>query len=146
MPARIPTFLTPRWCYRVTTSSLFNWSASTISFNIGTVGTVNDAGTEVNDFLFSPGNGIPGGDPTGGAVEGGVITNVVGDPFAGFLNNPGTGGALNFNDLANYANGITTITISMVPAPAPVPVPAALPLAISALGGLFAFGRRRKPS
>jgi hypothetical protein len=130
-------------------SSLFNGSASTISFNIGTVGTVNDAGTEINDFLFSAGNGIagiPGGDATGGAVEGGVITNVVGDPFAGFLNNPGTGGALNVNDLANYANGIATITISVVPAPAPVPVPAALPPAISALGGLFAFVRRRKRS
>jgi hypothetical protein len=128
-------------------SSLFNGTATTISFNIGAVGTVNDAGTEINDFLFSPGNGIggiPDGDPMGGADEGGVISNVIGDPFAGFLNNPGTGAALNFNDLATYANGIATVTISVVPAP--VPLPAALPLAISAIGGLFAFARRRKPS
>jgi hypothetical protein len=86
---------------------LFNGSASTISFEIGTVGTINDAGTEINDFLFSPGNpifGIAAGNAQGGTVENGVITNVGGDPFAEFLNNRGTGGALNFNDLGIYAN------------------------------------------
>ncbi len=130
-------------------STLLSGAATTISFNIGTIGTVNDAGTEVNDFAFSPGNpiaGIPAGDAPGGVVEGGVITNVVAaDPFAGFLTPPGIDiSALNFNDLDQYANGIATITISVVPSP--VPIPAALPLAISGIAGLLAFVRRREPT
>ena len=128
-------------------SGLLNGSVDTISFNIGTPGTVNDAGTEVNDFAFSPNPppfGIPAGDAPGGADEGGVITNVIGDPFAAFLSQPGGDlSILNFNDAGLYPNGIATVTLSVVPAP--VPVPAALPLAVSALGGLFAF-MRRKPA
>jgi len=130
-------------------TSLLDGSLTTISFNIGTVGTVNDAGTEVNDFANSPGNGIAGiapGIPPNGEVEGGVITNVVStDPFAEFLSQPPAGidiSALNFNDVSQYANGIATITISVV-APAAVPLPAALPLTIGALGILFAVARRR---
>ena len=126
-------------------SSLLNGTVNTISFNVGLPGTVNDAGTEVNDFAFSPNPppfGIPAGDAPGGVAENGVITNVVGDPFAGFGSLPGSDlSALNFNDAALYPNGIATITFNVVPAP--VPVPAALPLALSAIGGLFAFMRRR---
>ena len=131
-------------------SALLNGGVTSISFNIGAINTVNDAGTEINDFANSPGNGIagagvlPAGNPLLGDPENGVVTNVIGDPFAGFLNSllplPGT---LNFNDITQYKNGIATITISVV-APSTVPVPAALPLVISALGGLFAFGRRRQ--
>lgn len=128
-------------------SSLLNGSVNTLSFNVGTIGTVNDAGTEVNDFAFSPNPppfGLPAGDAPGGVDENGVITNVLGDPFAGFANIPAgfDTSILNFNDAALYANGLATITFNVVPAP--VPVPAALPLALSALGGMFGFMRRRK--
>ena len=126
-------------------SDLFSGNVNTLSFNIGTPGTINDAGTEINDFAFSPNPppfGIPAGDAPGGADEGGVVTNVVGDPFAAFLSQPGGDlSILNFNDAALYPNGIATVTLSVVPAP--VPVPAALPLAMSACAGLFAFMRRR---
>ena len=126
-------------------SDLLSGNVNTLSFNIGTPGTINDAGTEINDFAFSPNPppfGIPAGDAPGGADEGGVVTNVVGDPFAGFLSQPGGDlSILNFNDAALYPNGIATVTLSVVPAP--VPVPAALPLAMSACAGLFAFMRRR---
>ena len=124
---------------------LLSGNVNTLSFNIGTPGTINDAGTEINDFAFSPNPppfGIPAGDAPGGADEGGVVTNVVGDPFAAFLSQPGGDlSILNFNDAALYPNGIATVTLSVVPAP--VPVPAALPLAMSACAGLFAFMRRR---
>ena len=126
-------------------SDLLSGNVNTLSFNIGTPGTINDAGTEINDFAFSPNPppfGIPAGDAPGGADEGGVVTNVVGDPFAAFLSQPGGDlSILNFNDAALYPNGIATVTLSVVPAP--VPVPAALPLAMSACAGLFAFMRRR---
>ena len=126
-------------------SALINGTVSSISFNIGMAGTVNDAGTEVNDFAFSPNPppfGIPAGDPTGGVDEGGVVTKVSGDPYAAFLSQPGSDlSVLNFNNAALYPNGIATINLSVVPAP--VPVPAALPLIISAIGGLFAFTRRK---
>ena len=130
-------------------SSLLSGAVNTISFNVGTVGTVNDAGTENNDFAFSPNPppfGLPAGDAPGGEAGEGVITSVVGDPFAGFANIPlgFDTSILNFNDVAQYANGIATITFNVVPAP--VPVPAALPLAVSSLGGMFAFMRRRKNS
>ena len=128
-------------------STLLNGAVTSISFNIGTPGTVNDAGTEKNDFAFSPNPppfGIPAGNASGGEDENGVITNVIGDPFTLFDNHPGGDlSVLNFNDPILYPNGIATVTLSVVAAP--VPVPAALPLAVSALGGLFAF-MRRKPS
>ncbi|MEM7466383.1 MAG: spondin domain-containing protein [Pseudomonadota bacterium] len=127
-------------------SDLLDGTVTTLSFDVGLPGTVNDAGTEVNDFAFSPNPppfGIPAGDAPGGADENGVITNVVGDPFAAFLNQPGGDlSVLNFNNAALYPNGVATITFNVVPAP--VPVPAALPLAASAFGGLFAFMRRRR--
>lgn len=128
-------------------SSLLSGSVSTISFNVGTVGTVNDAGTETNDFAFAPATGAFGlgsSAPEGGDPEGGVITNVLGDPFADFGGIP-VGfdtSILNFNNAALYTDGLATITFNVVPAP--VPVPAALPLALSALGGMFGFMRRRK--
>ena len=95
----------------------------TLSFFIGAPGTVNDAGTEVNDFATSAGNplfGIPGGQggPNQGADEGGVNVNVA-SPFSNFLNIP-TGGVapeLNFN---NYQNGIARVDVEAVPVPAPV--------------------------
>ncbi|MFK7887538.1 MAG: spondin domain-containing protein [Gammaproteobacteria bacterium] len=128
-------------------ASIFNGMVNEIVFNIGTPGTVNDAGTEVNDFATSAGNGLfglPGGQtgPNQGADEGGVNANVVGDPFAGFLNTPaGLDLSLfNFNDSSLYANGIATVRISLVN---PVPVPAALPLFAAGLS-MLGFMRRKR--
>ena len=123
--------------------SILNGNATELSFIIGAPGSVNDAGTEINDFLTSAGNplfGFPGGQggPDQGADENGVITNVTGnDPFGDFLNlPPGFDASLfNFND--DYWNqGIATVSVRVVP------VPAALPLFAGALG-LLGFLRRR---
>jgi hypothetical protein len=123
--------------------ALFNGITDEIIFNIGLPGTVNDAGTEINDFATSAGNGLfglPGGQtgPNQGADEGGVNANVMGDPFAGFLNTPGGVdlSLFNFNDASLYANGIATISIRVVP------IPAALPLFACGLGAL-GFVRRK---
>lgn len=128
-------------------SDILNGVVNEIAFNIGTAGTVNDAGTEINDFATSAGNGLfglPGGQggPNQGADENGVNTNVTGDPFGGFLNQPaGVDLSLfNFNDTSLYGNGIATITISAVN---PVPVPAALPLFLFGLSAL-GFVRRKR--
>jgi len=103
-------------------STLFDIGGS-ISFDIGLAGTVNDAGTEINDFDFTAGNplfGLPGGQtgPNQGADEFGVVTNVTGDPFADFLNAPGVDlSQFNFNNEKLYTRGIATITITAVPEP-----------------------------
>jgi len=123
--------------------SLLSGSGS-VSFNIGTLNTVNDAGTELNDFNTSAGNGLFSGfgsgqgGPDTGDDENGNITNVFDDPFAGFANIP-TGAdlaPLNFNDAALYTQGIATITITAVPEPT------VLGLLGLGLGGLVL--RRRK--
>lgn len=99
-------------------------SQNSFTFDIGLSGTVNDAGTEINDFETSAGNGLfPGlaggqGGPNVGADENGVITNVA-NPFAGFLN-PTDGfdlGPQNFND---YPSGIARVSFSVVPEPSTV--------------------------
>jgi hypothetical protein len=117
--------------------------ANEIVFNIGLPGTVTDAGTEVNSFLTSAGNGLfpgLGGGQTGpnqGDTEGGVVTIVgASDPYAAYLGMPGIDlTAFNFND-DYWSSGIATITISAVP------VPAALPLFVAALGALGLVRRR----
>ncbi|QEG24288.1 spondin domain-containing protein [Mariniblastus fucicola] len=119
-------------------ASIFGTSGS-ISFDIGT--TVWDAGTEVNDFATAPGNplfGIPEGDGAAGAAEGGLIAEVTGDPYSGFLNTPAgfDFGPLSFNDGALYSGGIATVTITAVPEPGSFGV-----LAMG-LGGLFLRRRR----
>ena len=106
-------------------SLLASGVGSSVSFEIGLPGMVNDAGTEddngtnpMGGFNTSAANGLfglPGGqsgpnqgddDPTA------FIRSVTGDPFAEF----GTTvpGSLNFN---NYSNGIGRITITVVPEP-----------------------------
>lgn len=104
--------------------------------------TVYDAGTEVNDFATSAGNGlfgIPGGQagPNEGAVEGGTIAAASGADFALFLNAGGVD--VTPFDFDGYAS-LATLTIETVAAP--VPVPAGLPLLASALAGLGLVRRR----
>jgi hypothetical protein len=108
----------------------------TISF---TVVNGYDAGTEINDFATSAGNGlfgIPGGQggPNQGANENGVIALTSGTAFAAFLNSGGVNVApLNFD---NYVS-LATIEVSAVP------LPAALPMMLGAITGLGVVLRRR---
>lgn len=118
-------------------SSIFG--GGSISFNIG--GTVWDAGTEVNDFATSPGNGLFGidaGDGAAGVAEDGTIAEVTGDPYANFLNTPAgfDFSALNFNDGGQYPNGLATVTITAVPEPTS--------LGLISLGLCGFFARRRR--
>lgn len=125
-------------------SSLLEGSANELSFFIGAPGTIHDAGTEVNDFDTSAGNGLFAAlqagqaGPNQGADENGVITNVE-NPFANFLNTP-AGLDLSGLDFNNYENGIAQVTITTVP------IPAALPLAASGFSLLFGVSRLRRKS
>jgi len=120
-----------------------------ITFFIGTLGDVNDAGTEINDFTTSAGNGLfPGlppmqGAQNTGADENGVIRDVL-DPYANFLSIPAGYDVnnFNFNDQNFYPHGIASVTISAVPGA--VPVPAAVWLMGSGLLGLIGVARRRQ--
>ncbi len=113
-------------------SSLAGMPAGTeITFFIGQ--SVNDSGTEVNDFAFSAANGLfpqlnigtGQAGPDTGTDENGVVTNVTAaDPFSAFLNQPVGFGtdpdvdALNFNNASLYPNGLASVTIRVVPEPA----------------------------
>ena len=76
-----------------------------------------------------------------GAASSGVVTNITGDYFAGFANQPlGQDlSALNFN---NYSNGLATITIETVSTVAAVPEPSSAAVISLVLGGLFVRRRR----
>lgn len=132
-------------------SSLYDGEGE-ITFVIGLPGTVNDAGTEQEDFDFAapPLGGLQGLFPQVGfdgddgqiapnqssADDTLAIQNVSGDPFADFLNADGLDlSQLNFNDASLYTNGIATVTIRVVPEPTS--------LALIGLGGLIALRRRR---
>ncbi|TWT73480.1 hypothetical protein Pla123a_38160 [Posidoniimonas polymericola] len=124
--------------------------SGSLSFVIGAPGTVNDAGTEEEDFDFAapdlgglnglfPGAGFGGiagqtGPDQGPADATTVVANVAGDPYANFLNNDGfdlTG--LNFNELPV---GIARVTLTAVPEPATVA------LAALTLAGVVGWRRR----
>ena len=130
-------------------SSLVGAAAGTsISFNIM---SVNDAGTEVNDFDTSAGNGLfpqlnlPAGQgaPDTGVDENGVAVNITTSPFTGFLNAPADLGTnpdaalIDFTRTDLYPNGIATVTIEVIPEPTMASL-----LAIGATG--LVARRRRK--
>ena len=133
-------------------SSVIN-GGSPLTFIIGAAGTVNDAGTEINDFVTAapgganlpglfPGIGLPNGQsgPDTGADENGVNANVT-NPFGSFLNADGVDlSQFQFNDTDLYPNGIATITISSVSA---VPEPGSLSL-LAMVAGCGTLIRRRK--
>ena len=116
-------------------AGLLDGTFGSLSF---TVLSVYDAGTEVNDFATSAGNGLFGigggqGGANQGADENGVVTLAQGSDYAAYLNVAGVNiGPLNFS---NYTS-LATLTVSLIP------IPAALPLLASAIAGL-AFVRRR---
>ena len=115
---------------------------------------VNDAGTEVNDFATSAGNGlfgaldIPAGQtgPDQGADENGVNSNVL-FAYQGFLNTPLDADVdpdfalLDFTNSAVYSSGLATITIRAVAVPEPSSF-----LALSGLGLALACRRRSRIS
>ncbi len=125
-------------------SSLLDGSANELSFFIGVPGTINDAGTEINDFDTSAGNGLFAAlqagqtGPNQGADENGVITSVT-DAYGNFLNVP-PGFDVSGLDFNQYTNGIAEVTITTVP------IPAALPLAASGFSLLFGLSRLRRKS
>lgn len=112
-----------------------------MSFFIGTPGSVYDAGTEVNDFNFSAGNFLFPGLPVGqtglneGADENGTV-ELVANAFASFLNDPG---GLDFSslDFNTYPQGIARVDVAVVSEPA------TLGLIMATLGGLALVRRRR---
>jgi hypothetical protein len=122
-------------------------NGNSISFSIGSNGTINDAGTEVNDFTSSAGNGLFSGlppmqaGPNTGADENGIVHNVD-NPYADFLNIPANFdlSSFDFNSNSLYPNGLATVTISAVP------VPAAVWFMGSGLLGLVSFSRKAKKS
>ena len=121
-------------------------NGDTVSFDVF---GVNDAGTEINDFATSAGNGLfsslglPGGQsgPNQGADQNGVNQNVL-FPFIGFLNRPSDADTnpdfakLNFSDGSQYPRGLLTFNISAVPEPGSA--------AILGLGAIIALVRRRR--
>ncbi len=125
---------------------LFN-NGNSLSFNIGTNGNINDAGTEINDFTSSAGNGLftglppMQGAPNTGADENGVVNKVTAS-YANFVNTPSGFDltSFDFNSASLYPNGIATVTISAVP------VPAAAWFMASGLIGLVSYTRKNKTS
>ncbi|MGK7942659.1 MAG: spondin domain-containing protein [Crocosphaera sp.] len=138
-------------------SSLFNGETSSIEFFIGQDGTGNDAGTEVNDFATSAGNGLFDGLPDGqtedddGLPQGGVNASVA-DPYGlqpnvdppdlngPFANEPenfaDNFANLNFNNTDLYPNGIARITITAVTVPE-----SSTTFALMMMSGCFLLGK-----
>ena len=115
-------------------SSLLNAANGTsLTFNFD---RVYDAGTEVNDFLTSPGGplvGAPAGTATDGVAEGGVITLVSGpDPFGSFAN----AGSFDTTGIDFTSGNVATVRLTVVPEPSS--------MALLGLGGLAFFLRRRR--
>ncbi len=106
-------------------------------------GRVYDAGTEAEDFAFSPGNGIIGvttpSTPGGGTSTANNISLVsASNPFSAFLN-PSAGFDPTTFDFNAAGVGNTTLgrlTVTRIPEPSSI--------ALLALGGLGFFTRRKR--
>ena len=131
-------------------------AGSMISFDIGLANFINDAGTELNfenlgagmvdesvAGLGLLGPGFVGQSlPDTGTPEGGVIGNVLGDPFTSDLLSGFPG--LNFNDSSLYPNGIASVKLTVLADPAnPIPEPSTIALTILGLGTIVAVKRRK---
>lgn len=120
-------------------SSILSNTGESISFFIGAAGTVNDAGTEADDFNTSAGNGLFGlaGGQTGpdqGADDPlAFIRSITGDPYANF--GTSVNSAFDFNQ---YSGGIGRITLTSVPEPSS--------MAALALGAVGLAGWRKRRS
>ena len=96
-------------------SSLLNAANGTsLTFNFD---RVYDAGTEVNDFLTSPGGplvGAPAGTATDGVDQNGMITFVnTADPFSGFAN----AGTFDTSSIDFVGGNVATVRLTVVPEP-----------------------------
>jgi hypothetical protein len=118
-------------------SSLINAApGATISFELF---NVYDAGTEAEDFSFSPGNGLVGittvANPVGGSTTSDPIALVTGsDPFAAFANlEPNT---FDTSTIDFTGGSIATVTLTVVPEPTTA--------GLIGLGCLGTFARRRR--
>jgi len=123
-------------------TSLLDGTVNKISFFIGQPGSVNDAGTEINNFVTSAGNPVffdfPAGQtaPDQGADQNGLI-EVVNNAYEKFLNIP-NGFNLSPVDFNQYNQGIAEVTITAVP------LPAALPMSLAGLTMLFGMKNFRR--
>jgi len=106
-------------------------------------GRVYDAGTELEDFSFSPGNGIIGittaSSPGGGTAQGDAISLVDGaNPFAAFANasNGFDPSAFDFNTAGVGNTTLGRVTITNVPEPSSI--------LLGSFGALGLLLRRRR--
>jgi len=100
--------------------------------------TIYDAGTELEDFNFSPGNGIigltgGGGDPNFGADQNGVVSVVANPDFSTFI------GGENFDNSTIDFDNIVTVRLTAVSS---VPEPATC--SVLGFAGLGLLMRRRR--
>jgi len=103
--------------------------------------TIYDAGTELEDFAFSPGNPILGiTSPVGGAApdfgddQNGVVTQLSSPDFSTFVNAP-----IGFDNSTIDFDNIVTVTLTNVSS---VPEPGSM-VALLALGTAGLLRRRR---
>jgi len=123
--------------------NLLNGSVNSLVFDVG---QVFDAGTEINDFATSAGNGllgISGGQsgPNQGADQNGVVALASSADYGSYLNLSNVPGS-NFGPFS-FDNYQPLASISLTRVPQNVPLPGTVPLLAVALAG-FGFVRRRR--
>ncbi len=125
-------------------ASLINGETNSLSFNVV---RVYDAGTEVNDFATSAGNGlfinVSGGQsgPNQGVDENGLVTIANGADFGSFASLSNVAGADVSNFNFDHYDSIATIQLSAVAA---VPEPETYAMFLAGLGLIGFMGKQRK--